>query len=437
MTMINFFKKGKILPVAFLSLLVLVGLTIAYFNSQHERTLKLGFYSGSSWGVPNGNDYKVVDSAIARFEKSHPDVQVVYESGISKDDYSDWLTDQIVSGTQPDIFIVPENDFNLLSSTGALASLDKNITANIDSNIFYESAYNAGKYNNSQFALPFESNPMMMCINIDLLEKEGIAIPESGWTLADFYKICQQVTKDTDGDGVTDQYGYTGYDWQKAVAAYGVDLFNSSGTKAYFDTDRVREALNVMLQLQSLSGNYMVNSNDFDQGKVAFIPMTVAEYRTYQPYPYHVAKYSTFSWSCVPMPAGEAGGDATQVSTSLFAISSKTKQADLAWEFLQLLCIDEDTQQSLFDYSQGTSVLKSVMTSEETENKLKEDGFGSDSLTPITLDSMLSQGITNPTFKTYNTTMEQADYLISKAMANNSLDKDLFAIQKEVQDSLQ
>ena len=56
---------------------------------------------------------------------------------------------------------------------------------------FYESSYKAGNYNNTQYALPFESNPTMMCINIDLLEKEGISIPDSGWTLEDFYNICQ------------------------------------------------------------------------------------------------------------------------------------------------------------------------------------------------------------------------------------------------------
>ena len=103
---------------------------------------------------------------------------------------------------------------------------------------------------------------------------------------------------------------------------------------------------------------------------------------------------------------------------------------------MQLLCTDEDIQQSVFDYSQGTSVLKSVMQSDATKEKLKEDGFGSDSLTVSTLDSMLSQGITQPTFKTYNTVLEQADYLISKSIANNSIETDLFTIQKTIEDSL-
>ncbi|WP_274656274.1 ABC transporter substrate-binding protein [Streptococcus equinus] len=422
-----------------LSAIVLLSACIGgyvYYQMQQKTILKIGVYAGSSWDVPNGNDYKVIDTAIKRFEKLHPSVKVVYESGISKADYSTWLTDQIVAGKQPDVFIVPEDDFNLLSSTGALSNLDSSISTSFYDSIFYNSSYQAGEYNHSHYALPFESNPTMMCINIDLLEKEGISIPKSGWTVDDFYNICKQVTKDTDGDGVIDQYGCVGYTWQQAVAAYGAKLFNETGSKAYFDSEKVKKALGLITQLKALNGNYEVTIKDFDEGKVAFIPMSLAMYRTYKPYPYHVAKYSTFSWSCVTMPASQKGVDATQVSTSLYAISSKTKHRSAAWQFLKFLCTDEKVQQSVFNYSQGSSVLKSVMRSQATEDKLKEDGFGSESLTVSTLDSMLSQGVTKPTFKTYNSVMNQADYIINKSLANNSIDSDLFAIQKEIEDSL-
>lgn len=212
-----------------------------YYQMQQKTILKIGVYAGSSWDVPNGNDYKVINTAIKRFEKLHPSVKVVYESGISKADYSTWLTDQIVAGKQPDVFIVPEDDFNLLSSTGALSNLDSSISTSFYDSIFYNSSYQAGEYNHSHYALPFESNPTMMCINIDLLEKEGISIPKSGWTVDDFYNICKQVTKDTDGDGVIDQYGCVGYTWQQAVAAYGAKLFNETGSKAYFDSEKVKK----------------------------------------------------------------------------------------------------------------------------------------------------------------------------------------------------
>lgn len=154
-----------------LLLVILGGVAFAYHQIKQKPTLKIGIYVGSSWEVPNGNDYKVIDAAISRFKKQHSNVEIVYESGILKEDYSDWLTDQIVAGKQPDVFIVPEDDFNLLSSTGALAKLDESISTSFDYSIFYESSYKAGSYNNTQYALPFESNPTMMCINIDLLEK--------------------------------------------------------------------------------------------------------------------------------------------------------------------------------------------------------------------------------------------------------------------------
>ena len=62
---------------------------------------------------------------------------------------------------------------------------------------------------------------------LDLLEKEGIAIPKEGWTLEEFYTICQKVTRDTDGDGELDQFGSTDYSWREALAAHGGPAFPS------------------------------------------------------------------------------------------------------------------------------------------------------------------------------------------------------------------
>lgn len=69
--------------------------------------------------------------------------------------------------------------------------------------------------------------------------------------------------------------------------------------------------------------------------------MSLAQYRTYKPYPYHVAKYSSFSWTCISMPTASPEVYGTQVKTSLFAMSSNTKQEKLAWEFMLLLSQNE------------------------------------------------------------------------------------------------
>ncbi|MHC5879331.1 sugar ABC transporter substrate-binding protein, partial [Streptococcus pyogenes] len=80
-------------------------------------------------------------------------------------------------------------------------------------------------------------------------------MPENGWTLEDLYAISKQVTKDTDGDGVVDQYGLAGYGWQQILAAYGIQLFDEYGNQSYFNTKETKIALSMFSRLNALKGN--------------------------------------------------------------------------------------------------------------------------------------------------------------------------------------
>ncbi len=411
-------------------LIISVALAFVFWASAQEKVLRIGVYAGSSWDVPNSRENKVLDSLIKKFEKTHPHVKVIYESGIPKDDYADWLAEQVLKGEQPDLFMVPENDFSMLASTGALKSLDTLLTDD-ERKTFYPVAYEAGQYQGVSYALPVESNPIMMCVNKDLLEKEGISIPESGWTLEDFYEICKKVTKDTNGDGVVDQYGITDYTWQQALVAYGGHLTDKSGINV--DSSEMHQALSFMSKLDMLSRHYKVTSNDFDEGRVAFYPMSLAQYRTYKPYPYHVSKYSSFSWTCIPMPTANSQVMGTQVKTSLFAMSSNASQEKLAWEFMLLLSQDKESQQALFEKSQGTSVLPSVVKSQQSREILQADDFGLDSLTSERLDRMMNRSIIDISLEVDQHTMERMDYLIQNAMQNQEIDSALPSIQKEIE----
>ena len=423
--------KWRLRHLVVLVLVLVSGiLSFALWSSSHEKVLRIGVYAGSSWDVPNSRENKVLDTLIKKFEKTHPHVKVVYESGIPKKNYADWLAEQVLKGEQPDLFMVPENDFSMLASAGALKSLDTLLTDD-ERAAFYPVAYEAGQYQGVSYALPVESNPIMMCVNKDLLEKEGISIPESGWTLADFYEICKKVTKDTNGDGVVDQYGITDYTWQQALIAYGGHLTDKSGINV--DSAEMHQALAFMSKLDMLSQHYKVTSHDFDEGRVVFYPMSLAQYRTYKPYPYHVAKYSSFSWTCIPMPTANSQVMGTQVKTSLFAMSSNTKQEKLAWEFMLLLSQNEKSQQDLFEKSQGTSVLPSVVKSQQTRKILQADDFGLDSLTSERLDSMMERSIIDIGQEVDRQTLERLDYLIKEALGNQEIDSALPSIQREIE----
>ncbi|WP_270774545.1 ABC transporter substrate-binding protein [Streptococcus anginosus] len=416
----------------FVSALLLVALSFVLWTSNQKKILRIEVYAGSSWDVPNSRENRVLDNIIRQFEKSYPNVKVVYESGIPKKDYDNWLAEKILKGEQADVFMVPENDFSMLASSGAFKSLDSLISKE-EAAAYYPVAYQAGQYQGHSYALPIESNPVMMCVNKDLLEKEGISIPNSNWTLEDLYAICQKVTKDTDGDSLIDQYGITDYTWKQALVAYNGHLKNQNGVNV--DSVEMHQALSFISKLDSLNQRYKVTSNDFDEGKVAFYPMSLAQYRTYKPYPYHVAKYSRFSWTCIPMPAAKAGIPATQVKTSLFAMSSKTKQDKLAWEFMKLLCQNHKNQQELFAKSQGTSVLTSVVKSSQTKKILQADDFGLDSLTSQRLDHMMKHSVLDISRDLDYHSLERLDYLLGNALKNNEIDSILPSIQREMEET--
>lgn len=79
-----------------ISFIAIVFIYVAVTNLYTNKVvIHLGIFVGN-WELPNGNDYKVIDDAIARFEKLHPNVEIEYESGILKSDYSLWLANKIV-----------------------------------------------------------------------------------------------------------------------------------------------------------------------------------------------------------------------------------------------------------------------------------------------------------------------------------------------------
>lgn len=61
---------------------------------------------------------------IKEFEKEYPNVTIKYESGVMKDDYSEWLSQKALKGDLPDVFMVLPEDFSTFSSVGMLKNLD-------------------------------------------------------------------------------------------------------------------------------------------------------------------------------------------------------------------------------------------------------------------------------------------------------------------------
>ena len=385
-------------------------------SGNKETVLTIGVYSGSYWNTPNGNCYQILDDAIAMFEQSHPGVKVEYVSGIPAGAYIEWLTEQILKGTEPDLYFVLPEDFDLLVSSGALAQLDERIAADpeFDTALYYEACLHSGQFKGNQYALPHESVPTIMFVNKTLLEANGIEMPDNDWTWDDFYNICAQIT-----DVDSRQYGTYGYSWLDAMHSNGASLFSEDGRSCYLAEENVLQAVQFAKQLGDLNGGYNVSARDFDEGRVAFQPLLYSEYRAYQPYPWRVKKYSAFQWDCVSMPAGPSGSNISELHTMMLGISSRTRHGDLAWEFCKLLSINEDVQRKLYTYSHGISPLPAVAEDPELL-KLHHDISEGSGFSPEMIHHIMSNAVVVPRFDAYDQAMNMVESAIQEA-TNNQL----------------
>ncbi len=421
-----------------LGIMIIIGFYL--YERQKTTVITFGMFTGSNWDVPNGDTYEIIDQAIERFEQSHDRVKIEYVSGLQKKDYAEWLSQQALTGNLPDVFLVRSDDLHTFANVGMLEPLDSYIEKDpkMDAERYFTPALQSGRYQQSQYALPYESVPTMMYVNKTLLDQYGIPLPDNDWTWDDFYTICKEVSQDVDGDGRLDTFGVYGYTWQNALAANNATIFNEDGTQVVLNHKYVYEAVVFMRKLEQLNEQTAVTGDMFDQGMVAFCPMSFSEYRTYKPYPWRIKKYSNFEWECIPMPAGPQGANVSQLDTLSVGISSRSSRKELAWEFLKALCYDETTQQDIFRYSQGVSVLRDVTTSPAVVDMLLKDVPGATAFDMEFLNDTMEYALPNVKFTDYDQVVAVADSEIRRLLnTDEDISTALTALQNQINDMLQ
>ena len=429
-------KRKWIVPTAVILVLIAAVGIIVKAKQEKEIVLEFGMFTGSNWDVASANSFVIMDKAIAAFEESHPGVKIHYDSGILKEDYSEWCARKLLRGDLPDVFMVLDTDFNQYCSLGALKNLDDIITEDteFDESKYFTTALDIGKNSGHQYALPYEVVPTLLFVNKSLLAKEGIEMPKQDWTWSDMYEICRKVTRDTDGDGLIDQFGTYNYNWLNVVQTSGASLFSDDFSRVIFASEEVYDALRFTRKIYELNQGQKVTQEDYNNGKVAFMPLTFAEYRTYKTYPYKIKKYTGFQWDCTTFPAGSEGANTSEVDALLIGISEWTEHEQLAWEFLKQLTYEEEMQMDIFRYSQGVSVLKNVTMSEEAAAAIQEDmDAGEQVIDSGLLCNVIEEGIIAPHFQRYEQVINLADNEISKMLEEDkNIDSTIKIFQRSI-----
>jgi len=431
------FKTHKLLIFMIIPLVLFASILGYYQRQSHHIVLELGIFSGSYWNVSSDDYYQLIDCAIEKFETAHPGVSVHYASGIRSNDYSEWLNQKILTGKAPDVMVIPNKEFNTLVSLHALKDIQFLIDNNrdINSGSFFPFAYQAGAIKKKQYALPFEVNPKFMAVNKTLLLDEGFSVPPDNWTWDDFYRICKSVTKDVNGDGRNDIFGVCNYSWIDAVTANGASLFDENKAHVFFNDNKVITAVKFMQKLNDLNPDIKVTKEDFDNGKVCFMPLSFAEYKTYTTYPYKAQKHSDIQWAFTTLPAGPDGDNISHADVLLMGVNQHTKYPSLSYELLKTFTNDAEVQLDVFKDGHGASALKIAMNSSQVgeiimANMPESTMYYNNKLTL----KVLGKSKNNQEFATYDELMAIADGTVNETINNNdNAESALRTLQRKLQ----
>jgi multiple sugar transport system substrate-binding protein len=224
-------------------------------------------------------------SIIADYEDQNADVLVQLEAISGRDYYTRILT-QIAADRAPDVMNIGDDAVPSFVDRGAFLPIDDCLAdIGFDKSVYLPGLLDPGTVDGQLYFLPKDYSTLGVYYNKTLFDDAGVDYPQDGWTWDDMLAIAQELTQDTDGDGVTDIWGIqlpanwtTGFEYW--VAAAGGSMISEDGTQfvGYMDSDASIRAAQFYADLYN---TYAVapppadlsafggGNSDFDNGQAA------------------------------------------------------------------------------------------------------------------------------------------------------------------------
>lgn len=237
------------------------------------------------WLPPIGeNDAPVWEPILKEFEEEN-NCEVTLEI-IPWDNYPEKYASAIGANKGPDIGYMYAEMFPQFIEMGAVEDLTPYLSDEEYKNYIY---IEDGKMLGGLYGLAIEAaNPAVLYYNKDILDELGEEVPT---TWEDFRRIAKKATKDTDGDGKMDQYGFAqgwgrkmfgdlNFNWYGFLWQAGGELYNEDLKTVRFNDEAGLEAAQLLYDLKftdkvlpekamSQTDKEMLQST-FGTGKAAF-----------------------------------------------------------------------------------------------------------------------------------------------------------------------
>jgi|GEM_PF-4559294 len=201
--------------------------------------------------IPAWMDYYT--QKAEEFHEVYPNIMVETEL-VGAEEYFVDMALQLAAGVGPDlIFVCNTVNFPEFAAAGYLVPLDSYVEQHgVDLADYVPEAIEGATWEGELYALPdsFHNGVSILYYNKTMFDEAGIAYPTDEWTYDDMAAAAAQLTKDTDGDGLIDQYGWYPLEFTRNIAenattmrSFGCSWMDESGTTSQADSPECLEAI--------------------------------------------------------------------------------------------------------------------------------------------------------------------------------------------------
>jgi multiple sugar transport system substrate-binding protein len=234
--------KLRLIAVAIVLLLTTISPAIA----QDMPTITIATWAG----VDEAAEFQTI---IDEINANSTDYQIVHQP-TPADYYTVVETQLAAPGTGADMYWMDQNHM-ALAADGVFMDLSQCLadsepeTAG-DLSDYYPGILAVNEFEGGVYGLPWIAQPVVTYYNTALFDAAGLEYPSADWTWDDFMEYAAALTQDTDGDGTTDQWGFTNNSWPPPyifVWQAGGELISDDFTSVPIDSPEFLEGFEFYL----------------------------------------------------------------------------------------------------------------------------------------------------------------------------------------------
>lgn len=282
------------------------------------------------------------DGLIAAFTRKHPEIRAELLYVPNQVMYYQRLTIDFAGGTPPDVFLLNYRRYSNFAAGNQLEPLDAYVARSQVINLadFYPQAVAPFRWQNSLLAIPQNISSLVVYYNKTLFDKAGVPYPKTDWNWDTFVTTAKALTKDTDGDGTTDQYGMGTDAIMFRVAPFiwqnGGDIVDNPAAprKLTLDSPAAKEALVRFVDLQLKHRVVPTQVEEKAESSISrFLRGSTAMYFDSRRVVPAFRTITGFDWDIAPLPRGKTPAGILHADAFFMAAASKNKPA--AWTFIE------------------------------------------------------------------------------------------------------